>query len=108
MITECPKANTECPYFNRSTPGALHETQEHGCFADTDHKIPRFMGRGASSLLRNYIRSEDNQQQLCRHEHDIKTAEERNDQPELPSDRFMIDTLVRLRANKKLINMGAR
>lgn len=98
MISACEGANPECPYFNRPTPGPLRGQQEHGCFSDTDHIIPRFMGRQAcSKLLKNFIRSKANQQQLCRNEHDIKTAEEWKNPPIVPSERFMIDAIVRAR-----------
>lgn len=100
MIGECPNASPECPYFDRATRGVLHDTQDNGCYTDTDHRIPKFMGRGANALLRNYIRSDDNKQQLCRHEHDLKTAEEFKDHPELPSERFMIDALIRARKER--------
>lgn len=102
MITECPNAHEGCSYFNRSTPGRLTDTQEHGCFASTDHRTPKFMGKGATALVRNYIRSTDNQQQLCRDEHDQKTVEEWGNHPKLPDDRYMIDALIALRKARKL------
>lgn len=103
MITGCPNPNPNCPYFNRNTPSPLRGEQTHGCYADTDHVIPRFMGRiaGASTLLKNYIRSKANQQQLCRWEHDQKTIDEQIDHPEIPSERFMIDAIKASRAKRK-------
>lgn len=105
MITPCEKACRECPNFNRPTPKPLRDIQEHGCYADTDHIIPRFLGKlaGTSSLLKNYIRSPANKQQLCRWEHDSKTAREIAS-PEsiiVPSQRFMIDAIIRARHGKR-------
>ena len=97
MISECPNAHEGCQYFERSTPGRLRGTQEHGCYADTDHVIPRFMGKGAVALVRNYIRSRPNQQQLCRQDHDIKSLSEWASPPELPPEREMIDQLIAAR-----------
>lgn len=93
MKTECPNAGMEgCPY--------------KPCFADTDHVIPRFMGKGATKLVQNYIRSKANQQQLCRFEHDKKTREEWENPPELPTERFMIDAIKRVRLERKQKNGG--
>ena len=106
MITGCPNPNPNCPYFNRNTPSPLRGEQTHGCYSDTDHVTPRFMGRiaGATTLLKNYIRSDANKQQLCRWEHDKKTIDEWNNPPELPSEAFMISAIkeARLRKRKKL------
>ena len=62
------------------------------------------MGRiaGATTLLKNYIRSTANQQQLCRWEHDQKTVDEWNNPPEVPSEAFMIAAIKEARARKKL------
>jgi hypothetical protein len=64
------------------------------------------MGRSVSKLLRNYINSADNKQQLCRREHDAKTIEERDNLPEVPDARYMIDTLVALRGINRLRRMA--
>ena len=102
-ITGCPNAGPECPYYGRNTPKALKTEQKHGCYADTDHVIPRFMGRQAtaSALLKNYIRSTANQEQLCRWDHDRKTVDELKNPPEIPTDRFMIDAIVAARRARK-------
>jgi len=104
MITSCPNACPECPLYDKSTPKALRGIQNHGCYSDTDHIIPRFMGRvaGATTLLKNFIRSKANQQQLCRWEHDEKTIDEWDNPPEIPSDRFMIDAIKRSRRKRNV------
>ena len=100
-ITPCPNPNPECPYFNRPTPSTLKDSQEHGCFASCDHIIPRFIGRQATSaLVKNYVRSKANQQQLCRWEHDKKTVEEWQTPPEIPPERVMIDAIKALRKRR--------
>lgn len=101
MIGECPNAGPECPYFNRATQGALHDTQEHGCYTDTDHTLPKFMGKCASKLVQNYIRSRANKHQLCRNEHDKKTLEEFRCPPEIPDERFMIDAIIKARKRNR-------
>jgi hypothetical protein len=102
-ITGCPSPSPDCPYYGRRAPGPLRSEQDHGCYADTDHVIPRYMGRQAtaSALLKNYIRSPANQEQLCRWDHDEKTREEYENPPEIPTDRFMIDAIVRARRARK-------
>lgn len=108
MITPCPNACPECPFYEKKAPKPLQGTQEHRCFSDTDHIIPRFMGRiaGASTLLKNYIRSTANQQQLCRWEHDQKTIDEWNNPPIIPSEAFMISAIKESRRRRKLKNQA--
>lgn len=103
MITPCSNANMECPYFARNTPKRLEDEQTHGCFASTDHVIPRYLGRqaGASALLKNYIRSDANKQQLCRYEHDQKSLEDLQNPPEIPDERFMIDAIIKARRARR-------
>ena len=102
MITPCPSPNPDCPFYGKKPPGSLQGTQEYGCFADTDHVIPRFMGRKATSaLVKNYIRSAANQEQRCRWEHDQKTLEEWYNPPEIPPEQVMIDALKELRRKKR-------
>lgn len=80
-LTECPDPNKEgCPWQYRSD----------GCFADTDHIIPRFVGRQQETramrrLARRFLVLPDNKQQLCRYEHDQKCYEELIAPPELPT-----------------------
>ena len=66
------------------------------------------MGRiaGASTLLKNYIRSTANQQQLCRWEHDQKTIDEWNNPPIIPSEAFMISAIKESRRRRKLKNQA--
>lgn len=85
MITPCPEPNKEgCPWVDR--PG--------GCFADTDHIVPRFLARrvgdGVGKMIaRKYVDLPENKQQLCRYEHDQKSAEELETPPELPELEVM-------------------
>jgi hypothetical protein len=75
MIEGCPNPNPNCKYYYRRPPGPLKYEQSHGCFADTDHIIPQRLARraGATALEKNYImKNPENQQQLCRWDHDIK------------------------------------
>ena len=107
MITPCPNACPECPLYTKKAPTPLRDKQEHGCFSDTDHIIPRFIGRQATSaLVKNYVRSKANQQQLCRWEHDKKTVEEWQNPPELPTERFMIDAIKEARRLKRQRNVA--
>lgn len=97
-IKHCPNPSYECPWFRRPTPAALEGTQEHGCFSDNDHIVPRFLGETAienAQILKEYIRLPENQQQICRWEHDIKTREEELNPPEPPSREFMEDAIIR-------------
>ena len=100
MITPCPNACPECPLYRRRTPKPLRGEQSHGCYADTDHIIPRFMGKSASSLVKAYIHSPTNKQQLCRNEHNEKSREDLVNLPELPSRDFMVAAIMRARRIK--------
>lgn len=80
-------ARSECPDPNKE--GCPWQFREGGCFADTDHIIPRFVGRQQPTramrrLARLFIVLPENKQQLCRYEHDQKCHEEMVAPPELP------------------------
>ena len=92
MKTPCGKELEGCPYKERGK-----------CYEDTDHKIPRYLGRqaSASALLKNYIRSDANKQQLCRYEHDQKSLEDLRNPPEIPDEKFMIDAIIKSRRAKR-------
>lgn len=101
MITPCPNPNPDCPFYGKRPPKRLEGEQSHGCYADTDHVIPRFVGRQATSkLVKNYVRSKANQQQLCRWEHEEKTRADEINPPEIPPERVMIDAIKSLRKRR--------
>lgn len=102
MITECPFASEACPHYSEATPYQLAGVQEHGCYANTDHVIPRAMGRRAtaSALLRNYINTPANQVQKCLWEHEAKTNEDNLHPPQIPSEQFMINAIKRARSRE--------
>lgn len=86
-VGPCPNPQENCPWFGRKAPKPLRRTQEHGCFSDEDHIIPRFLGRQATEnnrIIRKYINLPENRQQICRWEHDEKTADDLYNPPELP------------------------
>ena len=87
MYTECPRAHEGCRWFDKEprVPGA-----ENGCFADTDHIVPQRLA--AKGLARAFIQSRENKQQLCREEHEAKTAD--GDEP-LPPRELMVESLRR-------------
>lgn len=87
MLGECPYVNEGCRWYGREPriKGA-----DNGCFSDTDHIVPRRLATTALSKL--FIESPENKQQLCRAEHDEKTA--LGDEP-LPSREVMVDSLTR-------------
>ena len=64
----CPITREDCPYYNR--PPRLRDA-ENGCFADTDHIVPRRLA--TTTLASLFIESPENKQQLCRSDHDEKT-----------------------------------
>ena len=102
MIGPCPNPREDCPYYGRRAPASLEGEQTHGCRADTDHILPRFVGKQAvSKLVKNFIRSKANQQQICRWEHDKKSLEDLKNPPEIPSDRFMIDAIKASRKKRE-------
>lgn len=80
MRSECPSPRPDCKYAPE-------------CFADTDHVVPQRLARaaGATALAKLFIHHEVNKQQLCRREHDEKTAD--GDAP-LPSNEEMIEAIV--------------
>lgn len=83
----CPNPNQEgCPWQER--PG--------GCFSDTDHIVPQRY-RSLGLLVKKYIQTPDNQQQICRYEHDQKNLNshvtESTDQ--IPAEEFMLDAVAR-------------
>lgn len=88
MIGACPNPSRACPYYGARPRGPLRREQSHGCFSDTDHKIPqRLVKRVAeTALAREIINDPDNLQQLCRWEHDEKTAHE--------NDRLLLRALT--------------
>lgn len=61
MKTECPNPRPDCKYYDK------------GCFSDTDHIVPRRLGKCA--LSKAYINLPENKQQMCRSEHDEKSKQ---------------------------------
>lgn len=109
-IGPCNEACPECPLWSHRPPKALEDTQEHGCYSDTDHVVPRYLARrvGATALLKNYIKSPVNQVQTCRWEHMQKTERE-YENPEavdIPTEQFMIDALKRVRFERRKSRQG--
>lgn len=96
MITPCPNANENCKYFGRSPLPQLRGA-ENGCFADTDHIVPQRF-RTLGSLIRLYIDTPDNKQQLCRSTHD----EKREYYDDIPEDEVMYDAVMRAAKDGKL------
>ena len=82
MRGECPDPVPWCKYAERG-----------GCFSDTDHIVPRRLA--ASALTATFIELQENKQQLCRREHEDKTA--RGDEP-LPDREVMKQAIVRAQA----------
>jgi len=76
-----PEQRANCPLFDH--------------FSDNDHIVPQRY-RKVSWLLNKYISTPDNQQQLCRWEHEQKTESAaellENCQPE---ESFMVDAVRR-------------
>lgn len=93
--TACPNANrVGCPVAER----------KGGCFADTDHIVPQRYKR-MSLLVRKYIVTPENKQQICRWEHEEKTTHE---SPALiPDEAFMLDA-VRRAVDDGLIPLNKR
>lgn len=92
----CPTPDEACPYFTRRTPPELRGQQEHGCFSDRDHIIPRFVGKLATEhreIVNEYINSDTNKQQICRWEHEEKSYQELLNPPELPPLEVMIEAI---------------
>ncbi len=122
MITECQNANQECPLYKLRPPKELARTQEHGCFADRDHVFPRHLARVAffepdkvdypRRYLVRYIRDPHNLQQLCRNEHNEKSARELVERPEYPTreqiQQALFETfLARRGLSRKVEERGA-
>ena len=103
-IERCPNPLPDCPWFGRPTPKCLRSTQEHGCFSDLDHILPRFLGR--TSLQRRFIERPENKQQLCRWEHDEKTFEDENWPPILPDAKTMRQMLA-LRKESGIVEISS-
>lgn len=82
MRGECPDPVPWCKYAERG-----------GCFSDTDHIVPRRLG--TSALAATFIELQSNKQQLCRREHEEKTAQ--GDEP-LPEREVMKQAIVRAHA----------
>lgn len=81
----CPKpldGRTGCPVSKRP----------NGCYSDIDHVVPqRFKVLGL--LVRKYIYTPDNQERMCRWEHEQKTLTET--EALIPSQEFMLDAVFR-------------
>ena len=77
MLGECPNPNPLCKYAER------------GCFSDTDHIVPQRLA--TTALNAAYIDLPVNKQQLCRREHEEKTAA--GDEP-LPSVEEMREAVL--------------
>lgn len=82
MRGECPDPVPWCKYAERG-----------GCFSDTDHIVPRRLATTALTLI--FIELQSNKQQLCRREHEEKTAQ--GDEP-LPDRETMRQEVVRAQA----------
>lgn len=82
MRGECPSPQAECKWAERG-----------GCFSDTDHIVPRRLA--TTALAATYIELQANKQQLCRREHEEKTAA--GDEP-LPDVETMRQAIVRAQA----------
>lgn len=91
MLGECPAPQEGCKY-----------AELRGCFSDTDHIVPRRLA--TTALSGTYIELQANKQQLCRREHDEKTAA--GDEP-LPEVAEMREAIVLAHAMGE-ISMGRR
>lgn len=90
MITPCPHPQEGCPYFDRQPPPQLAD-QDHGCFSDTDHLVPKRF-RGIGWLVGLYIETPNNKVQTCRWWHDDKTERETTDL--IPNHQFMLESVM--------------
>jgi hypothetical protein len=91
MLGECPNPQAGCKY-----------AELRGCFSDTDHIVPQRLG--TTALNAAFIDLPSNKQQLCRREHDAKTAA--GDEP-LPDVETMREAVVLAHAAGQ-IAMGRR
>lgn len=87
----CPNPREDCPYYDRRAPKKLRGTQSHGCFSDLDHVVPKrlikqYRKTAIGKLVRDYINNPVNHEQLCRWDHDEKTAN--GDEPLPPVDEM--------------------
>lgn len=82
----CPITREDCLWFNR--PSRVKGV-ENGCFSDLDHIVPQRLANTALASL--YIYSPENKQQICRAEHDEKTAQ--GDEP-LPDRESMLRSVM--------------
>lgn len=74
MRRECPNASPECHYWDKTPPPELRGSQSHGCYEDKDHLIPR--RAGFCAVTRYIIKRPENQEYICRKEHDLKNHRE--------------------------------
>lgn len=82
MRGECPSPDPDCKYAERG-----------GCFSDTDHIVPRRLAQCGLSAI--FIELQSNKQQLCRREHEEKTAQ--GDEP-LPDRETMREAVLQAQA----------
>ena len=94
-IEKCPMANAGCKWYGRPTPKQLEGEQDHGCFSDTDHILPKKLA--SSAMERRFLELPENKQQICRRIHDEKTHNEWIDPPELPDRAFIVEALKKAR-----------
>lgn len=94
-IRECPNANETCPLYGERP---IIRGSENGCYSDLDHRVPKRLAHTA--LERLFIVSPVNKQQLCRAEHEEKTA--RGDEP-IPSREVMLASIMAQIASGELV-----
>lgn len=90
-VAPCEQANERCFLYRYSPPDQLADTQDHGCYKDRDHIVPRRMvidePEGPADRLHNdyVLLSPDNIRMICRREHHERNiAEQRYDTLLLP------------------------
>lgn len=89
-IKPCPHPQEGCPYFNHEPPPQL-KGQEHGCYSDVDHLVPkRFKKLGW--LVGLYIETPTNKVQTCRWWHEDKTERETTNL--IPPTEFMVESVL--------------
>lgn len=82
----------ECPTPIEERGACPVLAKEGACYSDRDHIVPqryRFMGL----LVRKYIYTPENKQQICRWEHEEKTLTESPDL--IPDEEFMLNAVHR-------------
>jgi len=101
-VAACEQANERCFLYHYDPPDQLAKTQDHGCFKDRDHIVPRRMvidepEGPADRVYNDYILlSPDNIRMICRREHHERNiAEQKNDTLILPVPplEFMMQSL---------------